>query len=69
MRKLLVSVAALQFAVAAAVAQPSANSAPTLSLDQQIKISEIITNTTAQPLTNIRFALERDGLIPSDVAI
>lgn len=69
MQKLLVSVAALQFAVAAAVAQPSATSAPSLSLDQQNKVSEIITNKTAQPLTNINFALQRDGLIPSDVAI
>lgn len=69
MQKLLVSMVAVQFAVAAAVAQPSATSAPSLSLDQQNKISEIITNKTAQPLTNINFALERDGLVPSDVAL
>jgi hypothetical protein len=70
MQKLLLGVVvALQFAVAATVAQPSATSAPSLSPDQQNKISEIVTNRTPQPLTNINFALERDGLVPSDVAI
>ena len=53
--------------MAAAAAQPAPNSAPSLSLDQQNKISEIVTNRTAQPL--IQFALERDALIPPDVTI
>ena len=69
MQKLLVSAAALQFAVAAAVAQPSATSAPSLSLDQQNKVSEIVTDRTPQPLTNLHFVLARGTLVPADVAI
>jgi hypothetical protein len=68
MHKLCVSAASRQFLLAAA-AQPAPNSAPALSLDQQNKISEIVTKRTAQPLTHIKYALERDALIPSNVAI
>lgn len=69
MHKLCVGLASLQFLMAAAAAQPAPNSAPSLSLDQQNKISEIVTSRTAQPLTHIQFALERDALIPPDVTI
>jgi len=67
MHKLCVRVASRQFLLAAA--QPAPNSAPALSLDQRNKISEIITKRTAQPLSHIKYALERDALIPSGVAI
>jgi hypothetical protein len=68
MYKLLLNVVALQLSVAAAIAQP-APSTPSLSLDQQNKISEIVTNRTPQPITHINFALQRDALIPIDVQI
>jgi hypothetical protein len=55
--------------VAAAAAQPAPSSAPSLSLDQQNKISEIVTNRTPQPLTHINFALQRDALVPADVVL
>jgi len=70
MHKFCVSVASLQFLLTvAAAAQPAPSSAPSLSLDQQNKISEIVTNRTPQPLTHINFALQRDALVPTDVAL
>jgi hypothetical protein len=70
MKLIFVSAAALHFAVVTATAQtaaPSGNRA--LTLDQQGKISEIITNQTPQPLTNIDFPIATDVVVPSDVAL
>jgi len=48
-----------------AIAQPTATAGnPSLSLDQQNKISEIITNETPQPLTRIDFSVAPDVVIP-----
>ena len=69
MHKIFVSVAAFQLAVSSALAQPTATSSLTLSLDQQNKISEIVTNRTPQPITHINFALQRNALVPADVQI
>ena len=69
MHKVFVSVAAFQLAVSSALAQPTATSSLTLSLDQQNKISEIVTNRTPQPITHINFALQRNALVPTDVQI
>lgn len=70
MRSFLVGIAAAYLAVGGAIAQPAlTSSSPSLSLDQQNKISEIVTNRTPQPITHINFALQRDVLIPPDVQI
>src|SRR5947207_3190772 len=62
--------AVLQFAIAAAMAQPAALPGnQSLSLDQQGKISEIITNQTPQPLTNVNFSVAIDGVVPSSVTL
>jgi hypothetical protein len=68
MRTVLLGFAALQFLVTATVAQDRGASLP-LSLDQQNKISEIVTNRTTQPVTHINFALQRDTIIPADVSL
>jgi hypothetical protein len=69
MHRVFVSMAAFQLAVSSVLAQPTPTSSPSLSLDQQNKISEIVTNRTPQPITHINFALQRDALVPADVQI
>jgi hypothetical protein len=69
-QKLLIVAAALQFAVAAATAQPASQSGnQSLSLDQQGKISELVTNQTPQPLTNVNFSVAIDGVVPSSITL
>ena len=68
MQKLLI-IAVLQFALVAATAQPAPTSGATLSLDQQSRISEIITNQTPQPLTGINFSLAPGVVVPPDVTL
>jgi hypothetical protein len=67
MKKFLFCAVALQFATAPATAQSGGNAA--LSMDQQSKISEIITKQTPQPLTNIDFPVAKDVVIPSSVSL
>jgi hypothetical protein len=67
MKKLFFCAVALQFATAPAIAQSGANVA--LSMDQQSKISEMITRQTSQPLTNINFSVARDAIVPSNVSL
>jgi len=70
MKKLFLTAAVLYFAVGVAIAQPAA--APgnqSLSLDQQSKISEIITNQTPQPLTGINFSIAPDVVVPPNVTL
>ena len=67
MKRLFLCALALQFATAPAIAQSAGN--PALSMDQQSKISEIITRQTPQPLTNINFSVARDVVIPSNVPL
>jgi hypothetical protein len=66
MYKRATSLIALQLFASMAMAQPAP---PTLSLDEQNKISEIVTNRTPQPLSHIDFALQRDATIPAAVRI
>jgi Protein of unknown function (DUF1236) len=67
MKKFLFCAVALQFAVVPAFAQSGGNAA--LSMDQQSKISEMITKQTPQPLTNINFQVAQDVVVPSDVSL
>jgi hypothetical protein len=67
MKKFLFCAVALQFATAPAIAQSGGNAA--LSMDQQSKISEMITRQTPQPLTNISFPVAKDVVIPSSVSL
>jgi rare lipoprotein A len=55
MRRLFISVAALQFALSAATAQPASTSAATqtASLDQPDNVSDILTNGAAKPLVHL----------------
>ena len=70
MQKLLISAAALSLALGVAVAQPAATPGnQSLSLDQQGKISEIITNQTQQPLTGINFSVAQDVVVPPSVVL
>jgi hypothetical protein len=67
MKKFLFCAVALQFAFVPAFAQSGGNAA--LSMDQQSKISEMITKQTSEPLTNINFPVAIDAVIPSDVSL
>jgi hypothetical protein len=70
MQKLFIGAAALSLALGIAVAQPAATPGnPSLSLDQQGKISEIVTNQTPQPLTGINFSLAPGVVVPANVAL
>jgi hypothetical protein len=69
MRIIWLGATALYLLAAAATAQTQNIAPRPLSLDQQNKISEIVTNRTPQPITHINFALQRDALIPPDVQI
>ena len=70
MREFLIFTAVLQFALGVAIAQPTgAAGSPSLSLDQQSRISEIITNQTPQPLTGINFSIAPDVVVPPNVAL
>jgi hypothetical protein len=70
MQKLFLAAAALYLAVGIAIAQPvAALGNQSLSLDQQSKISEIITNQTPQPLTGINLSIAPDVVVPPNVAL
>jgi hypothetical protein len=67
MKKFVLCAVVLQFATAPAIAQSGGNAA--LSMDQQSKISEMITKQTPQPLTNINFPVAQDVVVPSNVLL
>lgn len=73
MRSFFIGLAALQLMLAAAAAQTntvqSASSARSLSMDQQNKISESITEKSTRPLTNINFTLAIDTIVPQEVTL
>ena len=69
MYKFLIGIVVLQLSVAPIFAQPPQLSPMSLSLDQQNKISEIVTNRTLRPFSHINFALQLDAVVPSDAAI
>jgi hypothetical protein len=65
-RKVFIGVMALHLPLVAAMAQQAA---PALSLDQQNRISELITNQTPQPLTGVNFSVAPDVVVPSNVTL
>jgi hypothetical protein len=66
----LIGAAAFYVSLGVAIAQPAATAGnQSLSLDQQSKISEIITNQTPQPLTAINFSIAPDVVVPPNVAL
>jgi hypothetical protein len=68
MRKLFISVAALQFALSAATAQPATTSTATqsASLDKRGNVSKILANRTTKPLVHLEIvvALESAVVLP-----
>ena len=47
----------------------SAARANSLSMDQQIKIGEIITNERTTPLSNVNFSVSIGGIVPEQVLL
>jgi Protein of unknown function (DUF1236) len=72
MRKILVLAASLCFAVSTAAAQAPSQSAASksdlLSMDQKIKIAQLITKQTA-PLASGAFSIAVDGIVPADIEL
>ena len=70
MRTFLIVGIALQFVASAASAQltspPAASQADLLSMDQKVKVGEIITENTT-PLTNIQFSPIVGDVVPSQI--
>jgi hypothetical protein len=70
MRAIFFLVIALQVMASAALAQSqsAASQADALSMDQKVKIGEIITQKTP-PLTNVQFSPVVDAIVPSQIQI
>jgi hypothetical protein len=70
MRKLLVVIATLQFAISAAAAQSqsAASKAEVLSFDQEIRISQLIAKQ-AVPLTSGSFSIALDAVVPAEIQV
>jgi uncharacterized protein DUF1236 len=72
MRKILALAASLCFAVSTASAQTPSQSAASksdlLSMDQKIKIAQLITKQ-AVPLTSGAFSIAVDGIVPADIEL
>jgi hypothetical protein len=70
MRKIFACVVACCLAICAVAAQwPSKSVAAEsglLSMDQQIKIAQLITSKTS-PLTSGAFSIQMDGIVPTDI--
>jgi len=70
MQKFSIAAAVFYLSLGVAIAQPAATPGnQSLSLDQQSRISEIITNQTPQPLTGINFSIAPDLVVPPNVAL
>jgi hypothetical protein len=72
MRQMLVCGASLCLAVSAVAAQEPSKSAAQkfdlLSMDQQIKIAQLITKQTP-PLTSSAFSIQMEGTVPAQIEI
>jgi hypothetical protein len=72
MHRFLVILTTLQLAVGAAMAQPTPESAASkdniLSLDQKIRIAEIITKRTPA-LAGANFHVAIDGIVPAEIQL
>jgi Protein of unknown function (DUF1236) len=73
MHKLVIVITTLQVMLTAAAAQSGSESpaskANSLSMEQQEKIGEIITNAQTKPLTNVRFPISIDSVVPEEVPL
>ena len=73
MPKIVTVAAALMLGTAAAMAQtastPDVPSKESLSLDQQSKIGEIITNDDTTPLSGTNFSLSVDSTVPAQIQL
>jgi hypothetical protein len=69
MNSFFAGVIALFLIAATAFAQPSTPPALALSIDQQIKLSEIITNRTPKPLGPTDFIVAIGTAVPADVPL
>jgi rare lipoprotein A len=67
MRKLFISVAALQFVLSAATAQPATTSTSTAtqsaSFDQRGNVSKILANRTAKPLVHLEIVVASESAV------
>jgi peptidoglycan lytic transglycosylase len=65
MRKLFINVAALQFALSAATAQPTTTSSATqsASLDQRGSVSKILTKRTTKPLVHLETVVAPESIV------
>jgi hypothetical protein len=70
MRKLLAVIAILQFAISAAAAQwqSAASKAEVLSLEQEIRISQLIAKQTV-PLLSGSFSIALDAVVPAEIQV
>src|SRR5262249_26139177 len=72
MRKVLALAASLCFVASVAAAQAPSQSAASksdlLSMDQKIKIAQLITKQAA-PLTSGAFSIAVDGIVPADIEL
>jgi hypothetical protein len=72
MRKILALAAGLCLVASSAAAQSPSQSAASksdlLSMDQKIKIAQLITKQTA-PLTSAAFSIAVDGIVPADIEL
>ena len=72
MRKILALATSLCFFVSAAAAQAPSQSAASksdlFSMDQKIKIAQLITKQTA-PLASGAFSIAVDGIVPADIEL
>jgi len=71
MQRLLVIAAALALHIATVGAQPNPKSAPAidLSIEQQIKVGDILTKDAGWPLPSGQVALVVGGTVPASVAL
>jgi len=57
-------------ASAQSVAEPDSGRKPdTLSLEQVVKLSNVITNENAAPLSNVNFSVSIDSVVPDQISL
>jgi len=72
MRRTPIIMAIVAMTASGAAAQPASGPPAletSLSLDQKIKISEIITNAEKNPLSDIKFSLAVNSIVPREVEL
>jgi hypothetical protein len=72
MRRMLIVLATVELLVSAAAAQPASGPPAletSLSLDQKIKIAEIITDAEKNPLSGIKFSFAVNSIVPREIEL